>query len=76
MTPKALILRTAGTNCDYEAQAALEGASQVAVAIAASTLTSVIVFLPLIVGAKNNITIMRYLSAWLFPFSINFNVSR
>ncbi len=39
-------------------KAALQGASEVAMAIAASTLTSVIVFLPLIVGAKNNITIM------------------
>jgi HAE1 family hydrophobic/amphiphilic exporter-1 len=39
-------------------RAALGGASQVALAITASTLTSVIVFLPLIVGQKNNITIM------------------
>jgi HAE1 family hydrophobic/amphiphilic exporter-1 len=39
-------------------KAALQGASEVAMAIAASTLTSVIVFLPLIVGAKNDITIM------------------
>jgi len=39
-------------------RAALVGASEVALAIAASTLTSVIVFLPLIVGQKNNITIM------------------
>jgi HAE1 family hydrophobic/amphiphilic exporter-1 len=39
-------------------RSALLGASEVAMAITASTLTSVIVFLPLIVGQKNNITIM------------------
>ncbi|HUG52838.1 MAG TPA: efflux RND transporter permease subunit [Vicinamibacteria bacterium] len=39
-------------------RSALEGGTEVAMAIAASTLTSVIVFLPLIVGQKNNITIM------------------
>jgi HAE1 family hydrophobic/amphiphilic exporter-1 len=39
-------------------QAARQGGSEVAMAITASTLTSVIVFLPLIVGQKTNITIM------------------
>jgi HAE1 family hydrophobic/amphiphilic exporter-1 len=39
-------------------KAAVRGASEVAMAITASTLTSVIVFLPLIVGHKTNITIM------------------
>jgi HAE1 family hydrophobic/amphiphilic exporter-1 len=39
-------------------RAALTGSSQVAMAITCSTLTSVIVFLPLIVGHKTNITIM------------------
>jgi HAE1 family hydrophobic/amphiphilic exporter-1 len=39
-------------------KAAVGGASEVAMAITASTLTSVIVFLPLIVGHKTNITIM------------------
>jgi HAE1 family hydrophobic/amphiphilic exporter-1 len=39
-------------------QAALRGGSEVALAITCSTLTSVIVFLPLIVGQKTNITIM------------------
>jgi HAE1 family hydrophobic/amphiphilic exporter-1 len=39
-------------------RSALVGASEVALAITASTLTSVIVFLPLIVGTKNNITVM------------------
>lgn len=39
-------------------KAALWGGSEVAMAITASTLTSVIVFLPLIVGQKTNITIM------------------
>jgi HAE1 family hydrophobic/amphiphilic exporter-1 len=39
-------------------KAALHGGSEVAMAITASTLTSVIVFLPLIVGQKTNITIM------------------
>jgi len=39
-------------------KAALRGGSEVAMAITASTLTSVIVFLPLVVGQKTNITIM------------------
>jgi hydrophobic/amphiphilic exporter-1 (mainly G- bacteria), HAE1 family len=39
-------------------KAALWGGSEVAMAITASTLTSVIVFLPLVVGQKTNITIM------------------
>lgn len=39
-------------------KAARQGGSEVAMAITASTLTSVIVFLPLIVGQKTNITIM------------------
>ncbi len=38
-------------------QAALAGASEVALAITASTLTSVIVFLPLVVGGKDDVTI-------------------
>jgi HAE1 family hydrophobic/amphiphilic exporter-1 len=38
--------------------ASLLGGSEVAMAITASTLTSVIVFLPLVVGQKTNITIM------------------
>jgi HAE1 family hydrophobic/amphiphilic exporter-1 len=36
-------------------RSALEGASQVSVAVAASTLTTLIVFLPLIVGAKSDL---------------------
>jgi len=39
-------------------RSALVGTQEVAIAITASTLTSIIVFLPLIVGVKNNITIM------------------
>jgi HAE1 family hydrophobic/amphiphilic exporter-1 len=39
-------------------KAALTGGQEVALAITCSTLTSVIVFLPLIVGVKNEITIM------------------
>jgi HAE1 family hydrophobic/amphiphilic exporter-1 len=39
-------------------KASLLGGSEVAMAITASTLTSVIVFLPLVVGQKTNITIM------------------
>jgi HAE1 family hydrophobic/amphiphilic exporter-1 len=39
-------------------RSALVGTQEVAMAITASTLTSIIVFLPLIVGVKNNITIM------------------
>jgi HAE1 family hydrophobic/amphiphilic exporter-1 len=39
-------------------RASLVGGSEVALAITASTLTSVIVFLPLIVGAKTDVTIM------------------
>ena len=38
-------------------KAAFEGASSVAMAVAASTLTTLIVFLPLIVGGKNELTI-------------------
>ena len=38
-------------------KAALSGASEVAMAITASTLTSVIVFLPLVVGGKDDVTI-------------------
>lgn len=38
------------------AKAALEGTSQVAMAVAASTATSLIVFLPLIVGSKSELT--------------------
>ena len=38
-------------------RAAIQGASQVAMAITASTLTSVIVFLPLVIGADNDLTI-------------------
>ena len=37
-------------------RAALEGASQVSIAVTASTLTTLIVFLPLIVGARSNLT--------------------
>ena len=38
-------------------KAALEGASSVAMAVTASTLTTLIVFLPLIVGGKNELTV-------------------
>lgn len=38
-------------------RSAIQGASEVAVAITASTLTSVIVFLPLVLGGKDDITI-------------------
>ncbi len=49
---------------DAPAEAALRGAREVSMAVVCSTLTSVIVFLPLVVGAKNNITIMLGEIGW------------
>ena len=51
-------------------KAALAGASEVALAITASTLTSVIVFLPLVVGGKDDVTI--FLGEAGFTISIAF----
>jgi multidrug efflux pump subunit AcrB len=50
-------------------QAALLGAREVGVAVAASTLTSLIVFLPLIVGAKSQLT------TWLGEVGITISIA-
>lgn len=50
-------------------KAALEGAQQVAVAVATSTLTTVIVFLPLLVGAKTD------LATWLREIGVSITIA-
>jgi HAE1 family hydrophobic/amphiphilic exporter-1 len=55
-------------------KAALSGASEVAMAITASTLTSVIVFLPLVVGGKDDVTI--FLGEAGFTISVALPVAR
>jgi HAE1 family hydrophobic/amphiphilic exporter-1 len=50
-------------------RAALEGAQQVSVAVATSTLTTVIVFLPLLVGAKTD------LATWLREIGVSITIA-